>query len=293
MRKYPIWLKWVVTCIIAILILFSTIIYAGLLPFNWEDIFVACGLKHEASQTNCVRFLSVGQGDCTLILNNGKAALIDCAPVENAIIVADELENLGIEQLEYIFITHPHDDHIGGLRYIINHFKVNNIISPPIDDKKLSEKSKEPELNNSYFVGDAEITVLYYEMLFKNDNDCGTVYRVETDELSLIFTGDLTQFAERTLVDSNSNLDCDILKAGHHGSANSTCDEFIRATGPQCVIFSSGVFNTFGHPSPKVIENLNNKGIAYFRTDSDGHITLLTQERRIFSEYFNQGYILS
>lgn len=276
----------------------STAMCFDCVPFNWKNVLAACNIKRTVQQESTVRFLSVGQGNCAVIMSGGKTALIDCAPAESAAAIASVLDELGITRIEYIFITHPHDDHAGGFCELSKRYEIGTVVIPPlspdnsyteyavrraIDRCNITETA--PETGASYRFGGAQVTVQFYTPDADSENDCSAVYRAEVGEMSFLFTGDLSSGGERALMQSGADVNCDVLLASHHGSGESSCAEFILAAQPQCVICSCGINNTFGHPSQELINRLKSDGIPYFRTDTDGDITAFADRMQIASQY--------
>jgi competence protein ComEC len=101
------------------------------------------------------------------------------------------------------------------------------------------------------------------------------------DNMSFLFTGDLGFEGERQLLNSGLDLGAEVLKAGHHGSATSTSEEFLSRVNPTFAVISAGKDNNFGHPSPKVLDMLKQKGIKIFRTDLQGAVTFKIQKNNV------------
>jgi len=99
----------------------------------------------------------------------------------------------------------------------------------------------------------------------------------------VLLPGDAEKEAERAILDQNkeAELQADILKVGHHGSKNSTIPAFLAAVRPQTAIISAGEENPYGHPSPELIERLEEAGIRILRTDRDGAVHVLTDGQRV------------
>ncbi|MDH3257128.1 MAG: hypothetical protein OEM27_05890, partial [Nitrospinota bacterium] len=107
-------------------------------------------------------------------------------------------------------------------------------------------------------------------------NDLSLVWKIEYGAFSLLLTGDITERAERYLVEHKAPLQAGILKAPHHGSRTSSHPDFIRAVGPKDVIVSSGRFNTFHHPHSNIVDRYRQEGATLWRTDLQGAIRITT-----------------
>ena len=83
------------------------------------------------------------------------------------------------------------------------------------------------------------------------------------------------------LEEHSDGLHADVLKVGHHGSKNSTTQEFLDTVAPAIAIISAGEDNPYGHPSPELLERLENAGVRILRTDRDGAVHVLTDGERL------------
>ena len=103
------------------------------------------------------------------------------------------------------------------------------------------------------------------------ENDTSLPVKVSYGEFSVLYTGDMTSFAERELI-HQADVDADVLKVGHHGSRDSSCDEFIKAVSPDYAIISCGENNVYAHPHAETLERL--RGTAILRTDLMGDVRI-------------------
>jgi len=121
-----------------------------------------------------------------------------------------------------------------------------------------------------------QVEVLAVDTIADDSNNSSILLRVEYGEVSLLFTGDLEEQAEKIILRqvNHEDLNADILKVGHHGSETSTSDEFLEVINPKVAVISVGKDNKYNHPSLKVIDKLMKKGITFYRTDEDNTIEL-------------------
>ncbi|MGB9597603.1 MAG: ComEC/Rec2 family competence protein, partial [Candidatus Poribacteria bacterium] len=206
-------------------------------------------------------------------------------------IVAPFLKRNGVGKLDLVIATHPDNDHIGGLVYVVDHIKIDKVItgsygltSPTYN--KFLEKLK---INNISYQ-DASPSVIYEDRDFKVEilsdryygiiknseselNNNSVVVKITYKNASFLFTGDIERQAEQQLVRSNVDLKAHVLKVPHHGSRSSSTYEFINAVQPFVAVISVGYRNFFGHPHFTVIRRYENANIKIYRTDINGAIT--------------------
>lgn len=244
-----------------------------------------------------VNFFDVGQGDSIFIETpKSQQVLIDGGP--SSVI----LEKLGKEipfwdrEIDLVILTHPEADHLVGLLEVLKKYKVENILWTGIvrDTPEYVEWQKliKEERAKIYIAekgekilmsDDISIDILYpLQNLegkeLKDSNDTSVVGRLAFDYNSFLFTGDITQIAEKELSNSREleNIDPDVLKVAHHGSKTSSSSEFLQEVSPELAVISVGKNNSYGHPTPETLENLNKYGIKVLRTDERGDIKIIS-----------------
>lgn len=235
-----------------------------------------------------VYFLNVGQGDAILIKNGSNQVLIDAG--RNGRVVLEKLgETMPFwdRKIEALIITHPDADHYGGTNEILDLYKIENIIktsaaSDSAEWLNLANKIKDKEINEIesnwgteiIFPSGARLKIIYpltETKDTKDKNNNSIVTRLVFGENEFLFTGDLSKEGEIFLVNSNVDIQSDVLKVGHHGSKSSTSDYFLDKVHPQDAIISVGK-NSYGHPHGEILDNLKNRVIRTWRTDIDGTI---------------------
>lgn len=241
-----------------------------------------------------VYFIDCGQGDAIFIVSEGKTMLVDAGKAKNVQNVLDFLNSKGINKLDYVFSSHPDEDHIGGMPAIYENYQVNNSIYPSyaaqtnIYRKYMDAIKNEPnsvdlaaDNKDAWRLGDAQITVLSDGKNYSDPNDASVVLKVSCGETSLLLTGDISQSVEKDLVQSKKNLDIDILKVGHHGSATSSSAAFLQATSPKVAVISVGEGNSYGHPTKAALNRLSAVCANIYRTDRDGTVLLEVADDQI------------
>lgn len=233
--------------------------------------------------------IDVGQADSFLFVQNGKYALVDCGTSSTGKDVVKYLKKLGITKLDFVFGTHPHDDHMGGMYDVITSFDVGKIIIPEIKKgdvttnwyiklmSHITSNNYEVEyakVGNTYTLGDAIFYIIGPKSTPSNNlNNYSTVMKVTFGQMDIIMTGDAEKEIERELLESGINIDAEVLKIGHHGSDTSTSDEFLKAVSPDYALISTKVGNKYNHPIKSTMDKLKQNDIFVYRTDENGTVT--------------------
>lgn len=245
--------------------------------------------------------IDVGQADGFLLEQNGKIALIDCGTRSTGKKVVEYLQSKGITKIDYVFGTHPHDDHMGGMYDVITNFEIGMIVIPEVKSGevtsnwyiKLMTEIKEGEYNleyakegETYYLGDATMKIIGpISEPNGNLNNYSTVLKVSFGEMDIIMTGDAeTEVEEEILAKYEEELDAEILKVGHHGSDTSTSDEFLEAISPEYALISAKIGNKYNHPIESTMQKLENANIVVYRTDENGTVEIIiTSDNVIFN----------
>ena len=236
-----------------------------------------------------VTFIDVGQGDSSFASCGGETLLIDAGVPGEGETVAAYLEENGVTMLDYVVCTHAHEDHCGGLDYILENYEVGTLFAPYTEfDASGSFTHFEdtaadvglditvPEPGMEFTLGGAVFEFVGPVADWGGDvNDSSLVIRLDYGDDSFLFTGDI---GSGPLSDcaylGGFDLDCDVLKLGHHGSSTSTDQDIMDLTSPEVAIASCGLDNSYGHPHDEVIELCEENGVLLLRTDRDGDIRL-------------------
>ena len=237
--------------------------------------------------------IDVGQGDSALITTpNGKHVLIDTGPLESEEKLIRHLDSHGVKTLDYLVLTHPHADHIGGAAEVLYGCEVKNILMPNVSantpsftkllDAIAAEKQRGCKVyaavaGDEYTLDGCTVTILAPSALDREDlNNSSVVLRFSYGDISALFTGDAEAKEEERMLEEGGNVKCDILKLGHHGSSTSTTAAFLDAASPSLALISCGKNNDYGHPHAETLRSLRERKIPYYSTANVGTITVAT-----------------
>ena len=233
-----------------------------------------------------MHFLDVGQALSVLVECDGQYMLYDGGNVDDGSMVVAYLQNQGVEELQYVFCSHAHEDHVGGLAAALAYFPANHVYSPVTEASTTCFKNfvkytqqqglqvEVPAVGTVWQLGSATVTQLGPVGQYSDTNDTSIVLRIDYGATSFLLTGDMEATAERDLVNSGANLNVDVLQVGHHGSSTSTSYVFLNAVLPEMGIISCGVNNKYGHPHEETLSILRDADVDVYRTDLLGTIVI-------------------
>ena len=246
----------------------------------------------ENAEELVVHYIDVGQGDAiSLEVPDGNNMLIDAGPGSAEDELVAYLDGIGVTEIDYFVLTHPDEDHIGGADLIFAEYTISTVILPDCKkDTKAYEnmingienedgcERLEPVMGQTFSMGQgAVITVLGpISDRYEDTNDYSVVLRLDYYETSFLFTGDAEKTSEMEMIErwTDGELDCDVLKVGHHGSRTSTNLAFLKLVTPELAVISCGEDNKYGHPHGEAIQRLNDENIPIYRTDLLGSIVV-------------------
>lgn len=236
-------------------------------------------------------------GDSILFRQGDEVMLIDCGTKSKGDTVVEYLQELGIDTIDILIGTHPHDDHMGGMAEVIRSFEIGTLYTPDTSENNITtswymdflDAVDEKNVNWIYpKVGDVfELNEAVVQMLAPNSskyedlNNYSLVTRVMYGEVSIICMGDAETMSEEEILKNGLEVKSQVIKLGHHGSNTSSSEEFIEAVNPKCAIISAKRGNTYGHPIKSVIDLLEKKSIEVYRTDESSTIVMTTNGKTI------------
>ena len=267
-------------------------------------------MAHPWQQREKITFRDVGQGDASMLQSGGQTLLLDGGSTSQknvgTYVILPYIKQQGISCLEAVVLTHTDQDHINGVTEVLEEGKkgwltVKNLMYPYWMEgteqgkqlKKLAEEAgascRKIRAGDRLTIGKAEAVVLYPKEQEKiaEPNAGSLVLFWKWEGVRAMFTGDLPEEKERELL---QNLPaCEILQVGHHGSATSTCREFLEQVQPSLAVISCAMKNRYGHPSPDTVERLKKTGCEIRYTMRSGAITIRKRGREILvTEYLER-----
>lgn len=320
------------------------IIFTAILIVILSTIFFSSKIEHYINyRTNSnynvvlnsnfkVHYINVGQGDCCCIeFPDGKIMLIDSGTVESSESIVDYLNKYVLQNskiIDYFVITHPHLDHIGAGKAILNLYDIKNIYRPNVYSYTESINKEFGDLNvhnlneydelveainneavngiksnvyfNSCFIEieeqDYKIEFLSpNENKYDNLNNYSPIILITINNKKFMFTGDAETEIENEILTLNSAyfeyLDIDVLKVAHHGSNTSSKDNFLEVIRPEFAVISVGENNDYNNPSSSVLERLSTNGVqSIYRTDVVGNVVISVINNEIVVGYFKQNF---
>lgn len=249
--------------------------------------------EYTASTDMEVHFIDVGQGDATLVKCGDAAMLIDAGDGSKGTLIQNYLQKQGVKKLDYLVLTHPDSDHIGGAPVIITKFEIDKVfvsdfekdnrtyrkLIQALDDKNIQAIT--PKAGDEYALADASLSILGPVQTYDDPNNASLVLLLKNGENSFLFTGDAKEEAELDILADGADVKADVYQAGHHGSRSSSAEKFLDAVNPKAAVVSCEEGNSYGHPHAQTLNNLRSRGIRLYRTDEQGSIIATSDGKEI------------
>lgn len=253
-----------------------------------------------SSGQTTIAFLDVGQALAVAVVTaDGHALLYDAGNSARDVreVIAPFFEARGVTRLDYLLLSHPDQDHVGGMPAVIDAFPIGAFLDPALPStnqayletlERVADRgipAQRARRGQAFMLGEQ----VRFEILWPRDpllrakggevadNDNGLVVRLVHGAVTVLLTGDIEAPAERQLVAlEGGGLRAPVLQVPHHGSQTSTTPELLNAVRPQIAVISAGAGNPYGHPHAEVVNRLRAAGSAVYRTDVDGTVIIET-----------------
>lgn len=267
-----------------------------------------------------ITMVDVGQGDCIYLTeDSGIHMLIDGGSSDRSDVAGYQiipcLKHAGAFRLDGVVVTHPDSDHICGIRAMLEEaheagISIDTLYLPDVGPAGRNEAYRELETSaagagvkvryigagDTLQCGRVMLTCLHPEKGWNtgDTNAYSTVLYLAYGDFSALFTGDLEGAGEDKVLDRirerREMQDITLLKVAHHGSANATGEEFLRAVRPGIALISAGRDNRYGHPHAELLQRLEDFGCLIYRTQRSGAVTVRVQGKKVrVSEYLKAG----
>ena len=234
-----------------------------------------------------VNFIDVGQGDSIFVeLPNEETMLIDAGEINQSNRVISYIDNLGYNKIDYVVGTHPHTDHIGGVASVIKNYDIGSIYMPKkhsnsktfinllntIKDKGLKINTAKAGVN-IINKDNLNVDIIAPDKEYSDSNNNSVVVKITYINRCFLFMGDAEVDSEKNITD---NVECDVVKIGHHGSDTASSDTFVKKTKAKYAVISVGKGNIYKHPYESTIKKWESIGAEILRTDELGSIVIST-----------------
>lgn len=291
--RLPAWLPALGLLLLAALTLLTLLARWGWLPGTGAE-------PGGSSGQTTIAFLDVGQALAVAVVTaDGHALLYDAGNSAHDVreVIAPFFEARGVTRLDYLLLSHPDQDHVGGMPAVLDTFSVGTFVDPALPSTNLAyletlERvadrgilAQRARRGQAFMLGEqVRLEILWpRDPLLQDesgevaDNDNALVVRLVHGAVTVLLTGDIEAPAERELVALEGvGLRAPVLQVPHHGSQTSTTPELLEAVRPEVAIISAGAGNPYGHPHAEVVNRLRTAGSAVYRTDVDGTVIIET-----------------
>lgn len=267
---------------------------------NWNKLFASFNVIHtiqEQDSNFAIYYLDVGQSDCTIVKCDEKVMMIDTGTSNQLFHIRTALYALDIDKIDYMVITHQHDDHMSGAIELIEHYNVTNILMPKLSDinavdslmysnliKSIADNNINPiavSSGDSFDFGSSFFDILSPMIQDKELNNMSIVLKITYGDTSFLFQGDSEQSIEKQILNWDYDISADVIKLGHHGSKTSSFGPYLDAVSPEYAIISCNSDNNYGHPNLQVMETLAEKNITPYITSLNGNIIVTSNGKEI------------
>ncbi|MBQ8813217.1 MAG: MBL fold metallo-hydrolase [Lachnospiraceae bacterium] len=278
----------------------------GILLAGWkaaEGWLESSARKNSLESSAELHFIDVGQGMAVLVESEGEFMLVDGGGYESADSLLAYLKTEGVDELEYLVISHYDLDHLYGAVCVLEEYEVEQVLCPEYEadsetwkrfravaasrEAERRESGEEPlvrhpEPGDDFALGHSVFTVVSpVQKNYAEENNFSLGIRLVYGDVSFLMMGDAEIESEYDVCDSGLELKSTVYMVNHHGSNSSSSQQLLKAVRPEFAVISCGLNNDYGHPAERVLERLQEFGVIVYRTDRQGSILAVTDGEKI------------
>ncbi len=256
---------------------------------DWQEVFAFFRVSADLGEEFSASFVNVGSADACCIRCYDKNILIDCGTSISAEKISAYFRRNNFEKFDAVIISHADSDHYGGMIEFLNTVSIDKIYMPRISEElvpdnhdytKFINSVKEnnidiiyPEICSEVKIGEMKLEFISPQREYDNRNDSSLVVRLIYGEKSFLFTGDISEEVEEDLINSDIELNSDVLKVAHHGSKTSSSEAFLKAVGPEISVVSIGLSDGT-LPDYTTMARVNHYSDSLYHTDVDKTVVI-------------------
>lgn len=265
----------------------------------WTDVFTFFGVYADLGDEFSASFVNVGTADACCVRCKDKNILIDSGTSVSYDKLSSYLKRNKFNRLDAVIISHPDSDHIGGITKLLEDYEVDKIYMPKLpkelipqteEYKRFYNSVKEnsvkliyPEIQSEIQIGEMKLNFISPQKQYTNRNDVSLVLKIIYEETSFLFTGDISDNVEEDLLNSDIELNSDVLKIAHHGSKTSSSEDFLKAVSPQISVVSVGSSDDT-LPDYETMVRINHYSDSLYRTDKDKTIVITSDGDKLIAQ---------
>lgn len=285
-------------CAASLFLLLSVCIVWLSLSGGFDGLFAPAAAMPSDGEV-LVEFIDVGQGDCALIVDGDTVLLVDAGTPDSFAAISAALRSRDINEIDYFLITHPHTDHIGSARAVLESFTVHNVIASAIPLSLVPDTATASALYyciaqqnvkyTTFSAGDTlalenstlEFLSPFNDMDYPGLNNRSLVFRYVYGDTAFLFCADAELEAEEEILYTGYNLSSNVIKIAHHGSRYSSTQPLLNAASAQWAVISCGSGNSYGYPHEQTLERIAASGAMVLRTDLLGNICFFSNGKTV------------
>jgi competence protein ComEC len=261
------------------------------MPSRWVGLIMLFPLVLTASEqvknsAFKMSLLDVGQGLSAIVQTSNHVLVYDTGAKFSSTsdmgqsVVTPFLRSQGIDNIDTLIISHGDNDHIGGAESLLASFRADKVLTSV--PQQLASFSPIPcKAGQTWEWDKVRFSIISPQPdHFASENDNSCVLQIQSQQTSVLLTGDIEAGAESWLTETyKDKLKADVLVAPHHGSQTSSTPAFLSAVNPSVIIIPAGYRNQFGHPHQEVIQRYQDLHINWLNSSEEGAIQIDTGDK--------------